>query len=119
MRRKVPVRQVDSQRTQLTLPTGPAHSVDLHSMPPVLEPMLVGEDGEHALEAFVGEFHHHPATLTDEVFVVGLSRPGLKALEPFTELMSPDQATFDQEVEGAVHGGQAHLLAPLFELTPD
>jgi hypothetical protein len=88
-------------------------------MPPVLEPMLVGEDGEHALETVVGELHHHPAPLTDEVFVVGLSRPGLKALEPFTELMSPDQTAFDQEVEGAVHGGQAHLLAPLFELTPD
>jgi hypothetical protein len=53
------------------------------------------------------------------MFVIGLCRHGLEALEAFTELMSPNQSTFDQEVESAVHGGQADSLAPLIELAPN
>src|SRR6185503_595525 len=88
-------------------------------MPPVLEPLLVGKDREHPLETLIGELHQLAALLADQMFVVGLSSPGLEALEAFTELMSSDQSALDQEVEGAVHGGQANPLAALMELAPD
>jgi len=88
-------------------------------MPPVLEPLLVGQDRKHPLETFVGELHHPAALLADQMFMVGLSDPGLETLEAFTELMSADQSTLDQEVEGAVHGGQADPLAALMELASD
>src|SRR3954447_25265501 len=88
-------------------------------MPAVLKPLLVGKGGEHPLEALIGELHHLAALLADQMFVVGLSCPGLEALEPFTELMSPNQSTLDQEVEGTVHSGKADPLAALIELAPD
>src|SRR3954453_1444653 len=118
-RREVPGWQARSQRTQLTLSAGTAHSIDVHSMPPVLKPLLVRKDREHPLETFVGELHHLAALLADQVLVVGLSGPGLEAPEAFTELMSPDQSALDQKVEGPVHGGQADPLTALIELAPN
>ena len=88
-------------------------------MPPVLEPLLVGKDREHPLETLIGELHQRAALLADQMFVVGLGSPGLEALEAFTELMCPDQSTLDQEIEGAVHGGEADPLTALSELAPD
>lgn len=51
------------------------------------------------------ELDQLPATLADQVFVVGRSGEVLIPLEPFAEIMLPHKAAVDEEVERAVDGG--------------
>jgi len=85
-------------------------------MPLVLEAVLVGQDGEHALQPLVGEFHDPATALADEVLVVGLCRHRLVPLETFAEVVGSHQPAFYQQVERSVHGGGTHPLALLLEL---
>jgi hypothetical protein len=88
-------------------------------MPPVLKPMLVRQNREHALQTLVREFHDLPAPLADQVLVIGLRAHRLVALESFAEFVGPDQAALDQEIQRAVHRGQADPLAAVLQLAPD
>lgn len=81
--------------------------------------MLIRQHREHALQPLVGEFHDPPTAFTDQVLVVRLPGHRLVPAEAFAELVGPDQPAFDQQVQGAVDGGDPYLFAPLLELAAD
>jgi hypothetical protein len=81
-----------SQRAEVAPPAITAESVDLDMMALVLELMLVGNDGQHALETLVLELDHRTAAKADEMLVMGLLRHRLIPLEALAEIVRPDQS---------------------------
>src|SRR4051812_19897880 len=77
----------------------------------MLKAMLVSKDRQHALQTLVGELYYASAALTDEMLVVRLPRHRLIALEALAKVMCPDEPTFEQKLESAVHRGCTDLLA--------
>lgn len=85
-------------------------------MTAVLKAVLVGQNGQHPLQPFVGKLDDPAAALADEMLMITLRDRRLVALESLTELMGPDQAAFHEEVERTVDGGHSHPLTVAFQL---
>jgi hypothetical protein len=85
-------------------------------MPSVLKPMLVSQNGEHALQALVGKLDDPPAPLADEMLVTGLGIYRLVSFESLAELVRSHQPALDQKLERAIDGGQSHGLSLAPEL---
>jgi hypothetical protein len=85
----------------------------------VLEAVLVRQDRQHSLQTLVGEFHYFPASLANEMLVVGMRHHRLVPLESFAKVVSSHQAAFDQKIERAINCGSAHPFPLLLELSPD
>ena len=66
------------------------------------EALLVGDEAEHPVDAFLGEFGHRATLGADEVAMVVVRRTRLEAAGPVAEVVGARQAGEDQEIEGPV-----------------
>lgn len=86
--------------------------MNLDPVPLILEMVLVGGHAEHPLQPVITEFDHPPAAAADEVGVFAPVLGRLVPLEPFAEIVLPDQAALHQRFDRSVEGRQADVFAP-------
>ena len=79
-----------------------------------MEVQQVADHGLDAVNARVAEFHHFMAFGADDVVVLAVAVALLVLGEVAAELVLADEALLDQQIQGIVDGGAAHLQARSF-----
>ena len=69
------------------------------------ERVFIGDDGQHPLQAVVGELDYGAAPDAYQVLVALLRRGGLVPLEALAEVVSPHQSAGSEKFLCSIHGG--------------
>ena len=93
--------------------------MDLDPGPLILKVMFVGGHPKHPLQAVVAELDHAATAAAHEMGMFAPVVGRLIPLEPFAEVVLPDQTALDQGFDGSVERRQSNRLAPLRQPPPE